>query len=52
MKEIVLAKVDDFKFNVRKMYSTIERMAGCEYSLEIIIVPLKKRITFTNFFWK
>ena len=32
------------------MYSTIERMDGCAYSLEIIIVPLEERTTRTNFF--
>ena len=37
-------------FTVRKMYSTIEKMDGCEYSTEIIIVTLKKRIVETNFF--
>ena len=37
-------------FNVRKIYSAVEGMNGCEYSLEIIIVPLKERITETNFF--
>ena len=39
-------------FNVRKIYSTVERMDGCEYSLEIIIVPLKERKAEINFFWK
>ena len=38
-------------FNVRKMYSTVERIDECEYSLEIIIVPLKERINEMNFFW-
>ena len=37
-------------FNVRKIYSAVERMDGCEYSLEIIIVLLKEHITETNFF--
>ena len=37
-------------FNVRKMYSTVKRMDDCEYSLEIIIVPIKERITEINFF--
>ena len=32
------------------MYSTVERIDGWEYSLEIIIVPLKERITETNVF--
>ena len=32
------------------MYSTIEKLDGCEYCLEIIIVPLEERITRTNFF--
>ena len=27
--------------NVRKIYSVAERMVGCEYSLEIIIVSVK-----------
>ena len=31
------------------MYSTVERLDDCEYSLEIIIVPLKEHITETNF---
>ena len=30
-------------FNVRKMYSAVERMDGYEYSIKIIIVPLKER---------
>ena len=46
----VLAKVDET--NVRKIYSTIGRMDAWEYSLEIIIVPLKERIAQTNCFWK
>ena len=33
------------------MYSTVERMDGWEYSLEIIIVLLKERIAETNFFF-
>ena len=37
-------------FNVRKIYSAVERMDTCEYSLEIIIVALKERIAETNFF--
>ena len=36
--------------NVRKIYSVVERMDGCEYSLEIIIVPLKEHITEAIFF--
>ena len=28
-------------FKVKKIYIVVERMVGCEYSLEIIIVPLK-----------
>ena len=32
-------------FNVREIYSAVERMDGCEYSLEIIMVPLKEHIT-------
>ena len=31
------------------MYSTVERLDDCEYSLEIIIVPLKEHVTETNF---
>ena len=31
-------------YKVRKIYSVIERMDGCEYSLEIITVPLKEDI--------
>ena len=31
-------------FNVRKMYSTVERMAGWKYSAEKTIVPLKECI--------
>ena len=38
--------------NVRKIYSVVERMDGCEYSLEIIIVPLKEHITEAIFFLK
>ena len=34
-------------FNVRKIYSTVERMDGCEYSLEIIIAPLQEGIAET-----
>ena len=34
------------------MNSTIERMDDCEYSIEIITVPLKKRIAGPTFFWK
>ena len=37
-------------FNVRKIRHTVQRMHGYEYSVEIIIVPLKDRITETNFF--
>ena len=39
-------------FNVRKIYSTFERMDGCDYSKEIFIVTLKERIAGTNVFWK
>ena len=39
-------------FNVRKMYSTTEKMDCSAYSVEIIIIHLKKRISETNFFWK
>ena len=38
--------MDDWKF-----YSTVEKMDDFEYSLEIIIVPLKERIAETNFFF-
>ena len=38
-------------FNVRKMRRTIERMRGCEYYIEIIIVALKDCIAQTIFFW-
>ena len=31
-------------FNVRKIYRAVERMDACEYSLEIIIVPLIERM--------
>ena len=37
-------------FDDKKMYSTIERMDCCEYSIELIIVPLKEHITRSNFF--
>ena len=37
-------------FNVKKMYSTVEKMADCEYSLEIITVPLQERIMKSTFF--
>ena len=30
--------------NVRKIYSTIERMNGWKSSIEIIIIPLKERM--------
>lgn len=40
----------DEKFNVRIMYSTVEIMDGCKYSIEIINVPLKELIAKTNFF--
>ena len=35
---------------VRKMCSAAERRDGFEYSMKIIIVPLKERIAGTNFF--
>ena len=38
-------------FNVRTIFSLIERMDGFEDSIEIVIVPLKERIAGTNFFW-
>ena len=31
-------------FNVRKVYSVVERMDGCKYSIEIILVTLKELI--------
>ena len=37
-------------FNIRKICSTVERIDVYEHSLEIIIVPLKERITETNLF--
>ena len=37
-------------FNVRKMYSSVEKMDGCKYSLEAIIVPLEECIAETKFF--
>ena len=37
-------------FNLIKVYSTVEMMGGCEYSLGIIIVTLEERIVGTNFF--
>ena len=36
--------------NVRKIYNSVERMDGCKSSSEIIVVPLKERITSTNVF--
>ena len=36
-------------FNVRKMYSRVKRMDGCEYYLKNIVF-LKKRIASANFF--
>ena len=39
-------------FNVRKIYNAVERVDGCEYCLEIIMVPLKERMAGTNFVWK
>ena len=35
-------------FDVRKTYSAVERMEPCEYSLEIIIGPLKEHDKHTN----
>ena len=32
------------------MYSTVETMDGCEYSIEVIIASLKERIARSNFF--
>ena len=37
-------------FNIRKKYSTVERIDVYEHSIEIIIVPLKERATETNLF--
>ena len=37
-------------FNNRKMYSIVERMDGCKYFIEIIIITLKERIAGANFF--
>ena len=37
-------------FNVRKMRRTIERMHGCKYSIETVMVGLKDRIAQTIFF--
>ena len=34
------------------MYSTVERVDDCEYSVKIIIVPLKEGIAGTTYFWK
>ena len=39
-------------FNVTKMYSTVEKLDGCQYSLEVIIVPLKECMAETNCFYK
>ena len=56
LKESTLAEWMTTKLNVRKIYIPVERMDGCEYSLEIIIVPLLEiivvRLTETNIFWK
>ena len=35
-------------FNVRKIYSAVKKMDGCEYSLEIIIALLGEHITEIN----
>ena len=40
----------DANFNVRKTYSTIERMDICKSSIKLVLVPPKERITRTNFF--
>ena len=32
------------------MYSTVERIDGCEYSVEIITLTLKECVAGTNFF--
>ena len=50
LKESALPKWIIANFKVRKMYSTVEIMDGCEYSTEIIIVPLKECKTGTKFF--
>ena len=36
-------------FNVRKMFSNVERMDGCKNSEETVIVPLNERIVGTIF---
>ena len=36
--------------NVRKIYCTVDRLYCCKFSIEIIMVPLKKRMT--TIFWK
>ena len=38
------------QISVRKMYSTFERVDGCEYSIEAIIKALKERRAGTNIF--
>lgn len=45
-----MAKVVDKNFNVRKIYSDLERMDGCKVSIEMIIAPLKELITSPNVF--
>ena len=35
-------------FDIRKTYSAVERMEPCDYSLEIIVVPLKEHDTHAN----
>ena len=48
-KKVRLEKGMIAGFNVRKIYSAVERVDGCEYCLEIIMVPLKGRMAGTNF---
>ena len=38
--------------SVCEIYSNVERMGGCEYSIEIMIVSLKEGIAVTNVLWK
>ena len=39
-------------FSICEIYSNVERMGGCEYSIEIMIVSLKEGIAVTNVLWK
>ena len=49
-KKVLWQNWMDENFNVQKMYITIERMDGCEYSIEIFIVPFKELIAGINLF--